>query len=115
MFFVRVVSYRGGSAINRPAPATSSTATWRCSKRSIWTWSGIAPSPCRGLPVPLRELYELREKIFQEHVTYQQGLLYFLANDKQVPEGLQARVNAWGLSPNQFETTGHWPLRITRC
>ena len=36
--------------------------------------------------VPLRQLYELREKIFEEHVTYQQGLLYFLTHDPQVPK-----------------------------
>ena len=49
------------------------------------------PPARRGLPVPLLELYELREDIFQEHVNYQLGLLYFLANDPQVPEALQKR------------------------
>jgi hypothetical protein len=70
------------------------------------------PPPRRGLPVPLRELYELREKIFQEHVNYQQGLLYFLANDKQVPKNLQARVNTFGLDPKEFKETGHWPHQL---
>jgi len=64
--------------------------------------------PRRGLPVPLHELYELRERIYQDHVTYQQGLMYFLANDKQVPQELQARVNAWGLPPGEFKDSGHW-------
>jgi len=67
------------------------------------------PAPRRGLPVPLLELYELRERIFQEHVTYQQGLYYFLANDPQVPAALQARVNKFGLDPREFVETGHWP------
>ena len=70
------------------------------------------PPPRRGLPVPLQELYELREKIFQDHVTYQQGFMYFLANDKQVPEKLQARVNEWGLPPSEFKTSGHWPHHL---
>ena len=70
------------------------------------------PPPRRGQPVPLHELYELREKIFQDHVTYQQGLMYFLANDKQVPEKLQARVNAWGLPPNEFKGSDHWPHHL---
>ncbi|MCP4889462.1 MAG: FAD-dependent oxidoreductase [Planctomycetaceae bacterium] len=70
------------------------------------------PPPRRGLPVPLRKLYELREKIFQDHVTYQQGLMYFLANDKQVPKELQTRVNAWGLSPKEFKGTDHWPHHL---
>ena len=54
------------------------------------------PPPRRGLPMPFRELYELRERIFQDHVCYQQGLMYFLANDPQVPESLRARVNRLG-------------------
>ncbi len=35
--------------------------------------------------MPFHRLYELRENIFQGHVAYQQGLLWFLANDPQVP------------------------------
>ena len=70
------------------------------------------PPPRRGLPVPLRELYELREKIFQDHVNYQQGLMYFLANDKQVPKELQARVNQWGLPRSEFKGSGHWPHHL---
>lgn len=70
------------------------------------------PPPRRGLPVPLRELYQLREEIFQAHVTYQQGLMYFLANDKTVPEALQARVNKFGLNPRAFTETGHWPHQL---
>lgn len=37
------------------------------------------PRPCRGIPMPLRKLYELRERIFQDHVQYQQGLMLFFA------------------------------------
>jgi len=70
------------------------------------------PPPRRGLPVPLNELYQLREKIFQDHVNYQQGYMYFLANDRQVPKDLQERVNRFGLDPNEFKSTGHWPHQI---
>ncbi|MCP4311987.1 MAG: FAD-dependent oxidoreductase [Bacteroidetes bacterium] len=70
------------------------------------------PEPRRGLPMPLRELYELREEIFQDHVNYQQGLMYFLANDPQVPEVLQARVNRFGLDPGEFMDTGFWPHQL---
>jgi len=70
------------------------------------------PPARRGLPVPLLELYELREDIFQEHVNYQLGLLYFLANDPQVPEALQKRVNKFGLDPKEFVKTGHWPHQL---
>ena len=65
------------------------------------------PPPRRGVPMPFRELYELRERIFQDHVNYQQGLMYFLANDPRVPETLArqgepvrarpARVSGYGI------------------
>ncbi|NBP81375.1 FAD-dependent oxidoreductase, partial [bacterium] len=70
------------------------------------------PPPRRGLPVPLEKLYELREEIFQAHVQYQQGLLYFLANDPQVPRDLQERVRRFGLDAKEFQQTGHWPHQL---
>jgi hypothetical protein len=70
------------------------------------------PPPRRGLPMPPRELYELRERIFQDHASYQQGLMYFLANDPQVPETLRERVNAWGLDPQEFAESGFWPHQL---
>jgi hypothetical protein len=70
------------------------------------------PPPRRGLPVPLPELYELRERVFQDHVAYQQGLLYFLANDAQVPRALQERVRRFGLDPEEFKETGYWPHQL---
>jgi hypothetical protein len=70
------------------------------------------PPPRRGLPVPLSELYQVREDIFQDHVNYQLGLVYFLANDPQVPQSLQERVNRFGLDPKEFVETGHWPHQL---
>lgn len=70
------------------------------------------PPPRRGLPVPLPELYDLRERIFQDHVAYQQGLLYFLANDPRVPGELQERVRGFGLDPQEFKETGNWPHQL---
>ena len=84
---------------------------WPDGTYSPENFSTLRP-PRHGLPVPLRELYELRERIYQDHVTYQQGLMYFLANDKQVPKELQARVNAWGLPPGEFKDSGHWPHHL---
>ncbi len=70
------------------------------------------PPPRRGLPMPMRQLYEIREKIFQDHVGYQLGLMYFLANDPQVPQELQERVRRFGLDPDEFKETGHWPHQL---
>ncbi len=70
------------------------------------------PPARRGLPAPLSELYELRERIFQDHVNYQQGLMHFLANDPRVPEELRDRVNRFGLDPQEFQETGYWPHQL---
>lgn len=70
------------------------------------------PPPRRGLPISLLELYELRERIFQDHINYHQGLMYFLANDSQVPEILRERVNRFGLDPREFKDTGFWPHQL---
>jgi FAD dependent oxidoreductase len=70
------------------------------------------PPPRRGLPVPFRELYLLREKIFQDHITYQPGLLYFLASDPRVPKELQERVAKFGLDPHEFAQSGYWPHQL---
>ena len=73
---------------------------------------GKMPPPRRGLRMPLRDLYQLRERIFQDHVSYQQGLLYFLANDPRVPHELQERVRGFGLDPDEFKETGNWPHQL---
>jgi hypothetical protein len=70
------------------------------------------PPPRRGLQMPMAELYELRESIFQDHINYQVGMMYFLANDPQVPKGLQTRVNRFGLDPSEFKNTGYWPHQL---
>jgi len=75
------------------------------------SFAKLAPSR-RGIPMPFRELYELREQIFQDHVHYQQGLMYFLANDPAVPKELQERVNQFGLDPNEFQETEFWPHQL---
>lgn len=56
--------------------------------------------------------YAERERIFQAHVSYQQGLMWFLANDKTVPELVRAFVRKFGLPRDQFEETGGWPHEL---
>lgn len=52
--------------------------------------------------------YHEREIIFQDHVDYQQGLLYFLANDPGVPANVRTGVSGWGLPRDEFTDTGGW-------
>lgn len=56
--------------------------------------------------------YARREEIFQDHLTYDLGMLYFLANDSRVPVAIREEVAAWGLPKDEFETTGHWPHQL---
>lgn len=56
--------------------------------------------------------YAQRERIIREHETYQQGLMWFLANDPRVPEPVQSQVRQWGLPRNEFRDNGHWPHQL---
>jgi hypothetical protein len=56
--------------------------------------------------------YERRREILAEHRRYQQGLLYFLANDERVPEDVRTRAARWGLPKDEFTDNGHWPHQI---
>jgi hypothetical protein len=56
--------------------------------------------------------YERRREIIQEHVTYQQGLMYFIANDPRVPEDVRSAMAKWGLAKDEFQDNGHWPHQI---
>lgn len=56
--------------------------------------------------------YERREEIYQDHVNYNIGLLYFLANDERVPKEIREEVSQWGLPKDEFKETGHWPHQL---
>lgn len=56
--------------------------------------------------------YAERERIFQEHVRYIQGIQWFLANDPAVPAPIQAEYRQWGLPSDEFPDTGHWPHQL---
>lgn len=53
-----------------------------------------------------------RAAIIREHVTYQQGLLWFMANDPGVPAETRAEMSRWGLCKDEFVRNGNWPREL---
>jgi hypothetical protein len=56
--------------------------------------------------------YARRRAIVAEHRQYQQGLMWFLANDPRVPEDVREALSQWGLAKDEFVENGHWPHQI---
>ncbi|WFE64356.1 FAD-dependent oxidoreductase [Micromonospora sp. WMMD714] len=53
-----------------------------------------------------------RDSMVADHLTYQQGLMWFLANDPRLPEPVRAGVARWGLAADEFTATGGWPPQL---
>ncbi|WP_268035341.1 FAD-dependent oxidoreductase [Algoriphagus sp. PAP.12] len=56
--------------------------------------------------------YKRRKAIIQEHVDYQKGLMYFLANDPKVPQEVRDEISKYGLAADEFTDNGGWPHQI---
>jgi len=56
--------------------------------------------------------YAERAQIWREHYQYVTGLLYFLANDPDVPMLTRRDVRSFGLPKDEYEKTGNWTFQL---
>lgn len=56
--------------------------------------------------------YIARKQIWDDHLTWAQGLIYFLQNDPSVPGAIKIEIRKWGLPKDEFSDTGHWPNQL---
>jgi hypothetical protein len=53
-----------------------------------------------------------REKLFQDHLRYQQGLMWTLANHPRVPKAIRDEVSRWGVCKDEFLDNRGWPHQL---
>jgi len=56
--------------------------------------------------------WEERENIRAAHRSYQQGLLWTLANHTRIPLPIRTQASTWGLALDEFPETGGWPDQL---
>jgi hypothetical protein len=56
--------------------------------------------------------YAVRDRITRDHINWQQGLIWFVANDPRVPDKYRLPMREWGLAKDEFTDTGHWPHQL---
>jgi hypothetical protein len=56
--------------------------------------------------------YAARDRIFREHLLYQQGLMWTLANHPRVPESMRREVSRWGNCRDEFPENAGWSHQL---
>jgi len=56
--------------------------------------------------------YEERETIAKQHLLYQQGLMWTLANHPRVPDSIRNQVAKWGMCKDEFVEGNGWQQQL---
>jgi hypothetical protein len=56
--------------------------------------------------------YATRARIWQEHVEYTKGLMYFMSHDERLPEVLRNQVNRLGWAKDEFVDNDNFPTQL---
>ena len=77
--------------------------------------SGFAARVVQGgavAPFSRTGLRQSRDRIFDEHLRWNVGLLYFLQTDDEVPAKFRDEAREWGWCKDEFTENNHLPLQL---
>jgi hypothetical protein len=56
--------------------------------------------------------FESRKVLFQQHLSYTKGMLYFMQNDPRVPDTLRNYVSRWGYPKDEYQKHGNFSPQL---
>ncbi|PMD90446.1 xanthan lyase [Siphonobacter sp. BAB-5405] len=56
--------------------------------------------------------YATRTKIWNDHVSYTKGLLYFVGNDPRVPASVRQEMQQWGYPKDEYTDNENWSHQL---
>lgn len=94
---------RAGGKLYQPAVSIPA------GKTDLGAWHDLSHN-LYGMNVPYPGgSYAVRQRVFDQHKSFTQGLFYFLANDPDVSPGTRNAWSRWGLCRDEFVDNGGWP------